>query len=215
MGVQGIHQIAPVRVGWILVMATGGWTLAIVIASKTLQLWGFRVHIMAGAMALVVGTLLIANLTTESSDWLAGAGMLLLGLGMGVSDVSIIVAFQNQVPWALRGLATSAMPFFRSLGGALGVGACGGLFNLWVARVDAPQLAQSLDERGLNRFEGLRALLDGDRRVQLPDTLTGPLADTLSSGLEPVFWVLTVAAVGTLLLTWFWPRGEADGRSAG
>ena len=50
----------------------------------------------------------------------------IVGMGMGPTSLSFILAVQHAVTWGQRGVATGAVIFFRTIGGAIGVGILGG-----------------------------------------------------------------------------------------
>ena len=50
---------------------------------------------------------------------------MLVGLGMGPASLSFILSVQHSVKWGQRGVATGAVIFLRTIGGALGVGLLG------------------------------------------------------------------------------------------
>jgi hypothetical protein len=57
------------------------------------------------------------------------AYMLVLGIGVGMLMQNLVLAAQNDVPAAELGAATSALTFFRSMGGAIGVSALGAVLS--------------------------------------------------------------------------------------
>ena len=54
----------------------------------------------------------------------------LVGCGLGFAGLTQVLAIQHTTPESIRGVATSLVPFFRAVGGSLGVGALGGLLSL-------------------------------------------------------------------------------------
>ena len=62
------------------------------------------------------------------------AALVVTGAGLGLVMPNLTVAIQNAVPPEMLGVATSAVSFFRSLGGAFGVALSGSLLT---GRVDA------------------------------------------------------------------------------
>ena len=52
--------------------------------------------------------------------------LIIVGMGMGPASLSFILAVQHAVSWGQRGVATGAVIFFRTIGGAIGVGLLGG-----------------------------------------------------------------------------------------
>ena len=53
----------------------------------------------------------------------------MIGAGLGSSSLSQVMVIQESVPERQRGVATSLVPFSRTVGGAVGVGALGGLLT--------------------------------------------------------------------------------------
>src|SRR5438552_4072870 len=56
------------------------------------------------------------------------AVLLLSGLGFGPASMAYILAAQNAVTWQQRGIITSGIQFFRTIGGAVGIGVLGMVF---------------------------------------------------------------------------------------
>ena len=48
-----------------------------------------------------------------------------IGMGMGPTSISFILAVQHAVSWGQRGVATGAAIFLRTIGGSTGVGVLG------------------------------------------------------------------------------------------
>ena len=65
--------------------------------------------------------------------WISAA-CAVVGAGLGPSSMSQVLAIQNVVAERERGVATSLVPFFRTIGGSIGVGALGGLLAAGLAR---------------------------------------------------------------------------------
>jgi hypothetical protein len=70
------------------------------------------------------------------------AVLLLTGLGFGPASMSYLLVAQEAVTFQQRGLVTSAITFFRSIGGALGIGVLGATFNA-LSRAELEKLAGS------------------------------------------------------------------------
>ena len=59
--------------------------------------------------------------------------LLLSGLGFGPASMAYLLAAQDAVAWQQRGIITSGIQFFRTIGGAIGIGLMGMLFNMLIA----------------------------------------------------------------------------------
>jgi hypothetical protein len=64
--------------------------------------------------------------------------MLVFGAGMGLANTALIVVVQERAGFAMRGVASASTMFFRTIGGAVAVGALGALLARQVAG-DVPE----------------------------------------------------------------------------
>ena len=105
-----------------------------------------------------------------SALYVPRATSVLLGLGLGFANTSLLVAVQGSVGWGQRGVATASTLLFRTLGGALAVGALGAL------------LSATLASSGPLSSDALGALAHSQRVQDLDAAVLGGLA-ALDSGL--------------------------------
>jgi hypothetical protein len=113
--------------------------------------------------------------------------MTTVGMGIGFTMQVVIIATQNVVPQADLGIATSAINFFRSIGGSVGVAALGAVIN---SRLTA-SIADLAGPDGALDPAAVRALPPGERS----DYVTA-FADALSGA----FWYLVpVVAIAVVL----------------
>src|SRR3546814_19565896 len=71
----------------------------------------------------------LSTMGTVNSQSTVTVYMVLLGIGLGLTMQTLVLATQNAVPISDLGAATAAVSFFRSLGGSIGVALFGALFN--------------------------------------------------------------------------------------
>jgi len=71
--------------------------------------------------------------------------MFVLGLGLGFLSTPYLLAVQNAVPRHQRGVATSSVQFFRTIGGSIAVAALGTLLNAQAEDWCQGQAADRLD----------------------------------------------------------------------
>jgi MFS family permease len=80
---------------------------------------------------LLAGSAAVVTDTVTVPAWLAGAGLLIGGLGMGLSMASNSVLLFDFSPPEERGANSAAMQISDSLGGLLVIGAAGAVYALW------------------------------------------------------------------------------------
>jgi hypothetical protein len=62
------------------------------------------------------------------------ATLAITGFGFGPASMSFLISAQEAVTYTQRGMVTSAISFFRTMGGAVGIGLFGALFNILTSR---------------------------------------------------------------------------------
>ncbi len=82
-------------------------------------------YIVAGTIALVAGFLGLSFIDHATPLTAIGAGMLLVGVGVGMTMQNLVLAVQNTAAMKDLGAATGSVTFFRSLGGTIGVSVLG------------------------------------------------------------------------------------------
>jgi len=116
--------LAPMSIGWPIASTTSGWLL---------MRFSYRPFILLGAVFGILGSLLLAGVDPASGRLPVMVAMFFLGVGLGFTSTPYLLAVQNAVPWSRRGVATSSVQFFRSIGGAIMVAALGAVLNAHLA----------------------------------------------------------------------------------
>jgi MFS family permease len=86
-------------------------------------------YLVVGALFLTAGLGLLGTIDHTSPYWYVGLGMLAMGIGMGMTMQNLVLAVQNTVAASDLGAASSAVAFFRSLGGTIGVSVLGAVLS--------------------------------------------------------------------------------------
>ncbi|MBX6317897.1 MDR family MFS transporter [Pigmentiphaga sp.] len=134
MYVQGVQHRTPVVAGLALTMIMVGWPVGSTFAAKVFPRYGLRPMMIAGSILVPIGACAFLLLGPDNSPVLAGAGSLVVGLGMGFMGVCSLVLIQEIVGLAERGSATASNIFARNLGSTLGAAALGAVFNFGLSR---------------------------------------------------------------------------------
>lgn len=193
---QGVLGGTAVDAGTILMPILIGWPIASTLAGRYMMRIGYRPLALGGSLLLIAGGALLATMDASTGKPLVLIAMTLTGLGLGFTSMPYLLGVQNAVAWSQRGVATSSVQFFRTIGGSVAVAALGALLNARLHAVDP----------GLNPNTALNPAL---RSQASPDALAH-LSSALLFGLQGVFLVAAFIAVATLVVAWFFPKGAAN-----
>lgn len=189
------------------------WAFSSAVAAKIILRFGFRRTARLGAILVLFG---LAGLCA-GAFWNAGvawisAACALVGGGLGPCAIAQVLAIQHVAPERQRGVATSLIPFFRTVGGSIGVGALGGVF------------AAGLSVRLGSGMETASRLLAGGpagspEASGAPAVAPALFRQAIERSLLPVFLVLLALAAINLFLASGFPEvttgpGEAPPKTA-
>jgi MFS family permease len=172
------------------------WALSAALAARAVVRFGFRRTAQFGSILMLLGCGgLIACAVLHAHVGTITATCAVIGAGLGPSSMSQVLAIQHAAAEHQRGVATSLVPFFRAVGGALGVGALGGL------------LAAGLSLRLGPAAEAAGALLARGQAAPASSASDLPaLGAALEGALVPVFVVLFVLTVLNVAVASSFPR---------
>lgn len=173
---------------------------------------GYRSALLLGAVLVVAGSAMCLRLGADTPLAYAVLAVFVIGLGMGFSSTGYLVSVQNAVPWHRRGIATSSVVFFRTIGGSLGVAVMGTILNLSLGdRYRAAVERAAGGDGALARLlSDPNALLQPALRARIPEEAYGELAAALAAALSPAFWVVAALAVAALVVSMLFPAGRAE-----
>ena len=124
--VQGVLGGTAGSAGAVVTPLVFGWSVSALVAGRALPRFGFRRTALVGAVLIVSGLaalLVISAFQGRTAPISAACG--LIGLGLGPSSLSQLLAVQHSVGEERLGIATSLVPFFRTVGGSIGVAGLG------------------------------------------------------------------------------------------
>ncbi len=176
------------------------WALSGVIAAPLLVRWGFRRTATLGATLIVLGfTGLLLCATRGAPPWLITAALALTGFGFGPASMSFLIAAQESVDYRQRGIVTSSISFFRTMGGAVGIGLLGAMFNVLTARQQA-----SLRSAGVSAA----VLLDPHAMGGMSPAALSEARGMITGGLTWVFAGMLAIAAAMWCVTRLMPAGR-------
>ena len=125
--VQGVLGGKATQAGAVITSLFLSWAISVTIAAKVVIRFGFRTTALVGMALITLGMagLVAGAMIPAWSVPIFQVSLAVTGFGFGPASLSCILNVQNAVDWNRRGVATGAIQFFRTLGGAVGVGALG------------------------------------------------------------------------------------------
>ncbi|GCE13387.1 MDR family MFS transporter [Tengunoibacter tsumagoiensis] len=126
---QGVLGISATNSGLRLIPLMGGIIVSSIVSGILVSRFGkYKLIAIAGMVIAIGGSLLLQQLTADSTPNQLIVAMLVLGLGLGCSFSLYTIIVQNALPTKL-GQATSGLTFFRQIGGTIAVAAMGSVMN--------------------------------------------------------------------------------------
>ncbi len=178
------------------------WALSGILAAPMVVKFGFRQIALVGASLVVISfTGLLLGAIHNWPNWSITAILALCGLGFGPASMSYLLAAQNAVTWQNRGVITSSVQFFRTIGGAVGIGLLGAMFN-FLTRTEMDKLSAT----GVSAS----ALLDPHARSALPTDALRAASSAIAGGLILVFAAMLASAMLLLSVSCLMSKGKSD-----
>jgi EmrB/QacA subfamily drug resistance transporter len=193
---QGVLGDSATRSGVLLIPLNFAWIATSTLSGRYIAHSGrYRLFPVVGTPLAFLGVLLLARLGAASSGRDVVVATFVMGLGMGLTVQTYVVALQNAVDRSDLGAATAANQFFRSIGGALAVATFG---TLLVSR-----LRLELARRAIRHVSPQQLLQSPAAARRLPPQTVMGVHDALAHALRWVFvgtLPLLALAIGASLL---------------
>ncbi|MGK5114273.1 MULTISPECIES: MDR family MFS transporter [unclassified Geodermatophilus] len=159
---------SPTAAGLLTIPMVAGLLLSSTVSGLLITRSGrWKRFLVAGSLLVVAGFGLLATVDHETDMVVLGVFLFVLGVGIGMTMQNLVLAVQNTVAARDLGAASSAVAFFRSLGGTIGVSVLGAVLS---ARVG------DLIGQGLAGVPGAAQAAQGPGEVGLADLAEAPPA---------------------------------------
>ena len=211
--------------GYEVLPLLAGLIVSSVISGQVISRTGRYRWLIVVAMALLaIGLLLMTQIRGDTSLPQMWLWMVIAGMGIGPSLAAFTIVVQNAAPFAQLGAATSALTFFRQVGGTVGLAIGGTLFGSALVTELPKQLAASgVPAEITNRFASsaaatsdLGAVGDLGARIlssvpaqlrpviepYIPNIVTG-FDNAFSIAIGSALWIGVAAAIVATLTTLF------------
>ena len=114
-------------------------------------------YMVAGALALLVGLVMMGMLRYDTNYWYVGVSMAILGAGVGMTMQNLVLVVQNTVGPTEIGVASSGVTFFRTIGGTAGISVMGAI----LAHQITDYMAEGLAKLSPSELAGAESLISG------------------------------------------------------
>ena len=133
---------SPTAAGLLTLPMVGGLLVSSTVSGILISRHGrWKAYLVAGSVLVVAGFGLLATVDHATDMVLLGCFLAVLGVGIGMTMQNLVLAVQNTVAPTDLGAASSAVAFFRSLGGTIGVSVLGAVLSSRVGGLISAGLA--------------------------------------------------------------------------
>jgi len=137
---QGVVGISATYSGAVLLPLTVVMVLCSFTSGVLLNRFGYKVFMIIGTLVTALGLFLLTGLGAHPDMRVAIVDMMVLGVGLGFTMQTYVVASQNVMARKLLGVGTSTLALLRTLGATIGVT----IFQVLVNRQLKPELQDHL-----------------------------------------------------------------------
>ena len=193
--VQGAMGASPAVAGLALGAQSILWTFGTFGAGPVMVRSSYRAAAVCGGAIMIVGAALLLTATLPNGVLWVSFAAAVLGIGLGFSNTTFLVATQSSVAWGARGAATSANMFLRTVGQAVGTSIFGAVLNFGVA----------------SRFPGaeseINRLIDPATRGAVDGATALRLSEAIAAAMHNIYLIAGLLALGLLALAFRIPAG--------
>jgi EmrB/QacA subfamily drug resistance transporter len=195
--VQAVLGTSATQAGITITPMLLGWVTASIVGTRLMLTIGYRKLGLIGTAAFTIGAFLMSTAGMNTSQISLMIFVALMGIGMGLSIPSFLIAVQTSVERRQLGTATSTLQFSRSIGGTLGVSVMGAALSARLAtNLSASGLDPDLVRQLLDPLPGSQVVIAEGARIAMADAI------------HLVFIIAFVAAALAMVTVFFTPHKE-------
>lgn len=211
---QGALNATATEAGSLLTPLMLAWISMSIVGGRIILKTGFRSITIIGFAVLTVGFVLLALFQTDTPRIWLYVDLVLIGMGLGLTMLTLLIAVQQAVERTKLGVATSLNQFSRAIGGAFGVAIMGVFLTAGLAR-ELNRVAESgnpnLSTRQAAEFaSNPNALIEPQAKAQLSTETLEILQNSMAVSIHRVFWVAAVLSAMAFLVSLLLPKEEKE-----
>ncbi len=186
---QGVIGLTASRAGMALLFVSVAWTAGSLIAGQALNRFGYRALAVTSMLLLSIGYSLFVVFNDVLGIVSVAVSGTLIGTGMGMANLTTLIAVQNSVPRQRIGVATSTLMLFRTFGAAFAVSLMGTVLLHQMQRGLSQLSGSTLSMALLDKLAHPQNLLEPATRAQIPAELLPRMTAILS---DAIWWAFLV-----------------------
>jgi EmrB/QacA subfamily drug resistance transporter len=196
---QIVKGASPTKAGLLILPMVAAMMVASLTSGQfTARTGRYKILPVIGSILMVLGLLLMTRIGADTPLWEADIYMMVFGLGLGLNMQSIVLAMQNAVEPRDMGVATSAVTFFRQVGGSLGTAV---FLSILFSRA-AVEIPHELAKSRASLPQGAQFNLnDTSGLSKLPERVQHPILVGFSNAMDTVFLVGACVLVLSVVLS--------------
>jgi EmrB/QacA subfamily drug resistance transporter len=204
---QGVLGMSASGAGLVILTLSMGWTAGSLIAGQGINRVGYRLVSLGGMLLLAVGYAVFVMPSATFGIVAVVLSACAIGVGMGMANLTTLVAAQSSVAPRSIGVATSTVMLCRTFGGAFAVSLMGtvmlGQMQKFLSQLRAAN--SSVPAALWEKLANPQNLLEPATRAQIPAELLPRLVDSLNHALWyaflTAFILMVIGAAAAITLT--------------
>ena len=202
---QGVIGLTATATGLVILILSMGWTAGSLLAGRWINRFGYRFAAVTGMSLLAIGYAIFIPPQFSASIVAVGFSAGAIGVGMGMANLTTLVAAQSSVAPQRIGVATSTVMLFRTFGSAFAVSVMGTvMLSQMQSSLDQLRAANpTVDAAVWSKLANPQNLLDPLTRAQVAADMLPKLIASLGDALWYAFLTGFVLMLLGLAISFF------------
>ena len=207
---QGALGATATEAGSLLTPLMLSWITMSIVGGRILLKTGYRPITIVGFVILTIGFILLASFQRDTPRVWLYFDLVLIGMGLGLTMLTLLIAVQQAVDRTKLGVATSLNQFSRAIGGAFGVAIMGAVLTAGLAG-ELNKAAQNgssfLTPQQASEFaSNPNALIEPKAKASMPKETLEILQNAMATSIHRVFWLAAFLSGMALLVSFLLPK---------
>ena len=126
---QMVNRATATESGLMMLPMMGGLLLTSIGSGQLISRTGrYKIYPVLGCGLIIIGLVMLSRISDTTPYSFTAAGMLVMGLGLGMLLQNLVLIVQNSVPGRDMGAAISSANYFRQIGASFGIALFGSIF---------------------------------------------------------------------------------------